>query len=256
MFAISYDSAIQVKAFADAHRITYPLLADEGSRVIGALDVLDTELEAHQAVFGVPTRPEQLGVAYPMTFIIDGAGRIERKIVEANYRLRYGASWLVHELIGGAAPDVGQPIENAATGPLAIVSVRARLDSATYFPYQRSILRVGLEIAPGWHLYAPDTAGGYAGVAIDVESAPEGVRSGPIAWPPAAPFRFPGLDEPFTVYTGSVAIDVPLEFIVPRGSGLMRLEVKVRFQTCNDNECLPPNEIRLSLSVPEAPVPS
>lgn len=256
MFAISYDSPIHVKAFADAHRISYPLLADEGSRVIRALGVLDTELEAHQAVFGVPTRPEQLGVAYPMTFILDGAGRVERKIVEANYRLRYSASWLVHELIGGTARDIGRPIESAASGPLAIVSGRARLDAPAYFPYQRSILHVGLSISPGWHVYAPGSPGGYAELAIDVESAPEGVRSGPIAWPPPAPFRFGGLDEPFAVYTGTVAVDVPLEFIVPRGSGSIRLQVGLTFQTCNDGECLPPNAMSLSLSVPEAPVPS
>lgn len=255
-FAISYDSPVHVKAFADAHGIGYPLLADEGSRVIRALGVLDTDLEAHQAVFGVPTRPEQLGVAYPMTFVLDAAGRVERKIVEANYRLRYGAGWLLHELAGGSAGDVPPAIESSAVGPLAIVAARAALDSPTYFAYQRLLLRVDLTIAPGWHVYAADTGGGYTGLAVGIRSTPEGVRPGPIVWPAATPFRIADLPEPFMVHEGTVTATLPLDFTIPRGSGVVRLELVVRFQTCNESECLPPNAIDLSLNVPEAPVPA
>ena len=48
---------------------------------------------------------------------------------------------------------------------------------------------------------------------------------------------------------------IPLEFTIPRNSGVARLEIAVRFQTCSASECLPPNAIALTLAVPEAPVP-
>ncbi len=245
-----------MKAFAEAHRIAYRLLADEGSRVISELGVLDEDLEAHQATFGVPTRPEQRGVAYPMTFILDKDGRVERKIVERNYRLRYGANWLLQELLGVSNEVPVQRVEAEAADPHAIVSARAWLDSPTYFPYQRLGLRLDLAIAAGWHVYAPDTADGYTGLAVELHSAPDGVQPGPIAWPAARPFRIEGLDESFVVYEGMVTIALPLEFTIPRNSGAARIDIGIRFQACNATECLPPSAIPLALLVDEALVPA
>ena len=255
VFAISYDRPADLKGFADAHHVDYSLLADEGSRVIRALGVLDHDLAAHHAAFGGSTRPEQLGVAYPMTFVLDWTGRVERKIVEANYRLRNGGHWLVEELLGKAADERGPRVEATATGPLAIVSGRAWLDSRSYFPYQRLGLHLELSVAPGWHVYGPAMPVGYTALGIDIESGPEGVQMGPVAWPEPTPFRIPGLDEEFSVYEGAVAITMPLDFTIPRNSGVVRLEIAVHFQTCSVSECLPPNEISLTLAVPEAPVP-
>src|SRR2546425_12571385 len=104
VFAITYDRQVDLKAFADKQGVDYPILSDEGSRVIRELGILDEDLEVHHARFGVPTRPEQHGVAYPMTFVLDETGRIERKIVEENYRSRYGGGFACAELTGTAAP--------------------------------------------------------------------------------------------------------------------------------------------------------
>jgi hypothetical protein len=253
VFELSYDPPDAVRAFARSHHIEYPLLSDVGSRVIRELGILDEDLEAHHAVFGVPTRPEQLGVAYPMTFVLDEIGRVERKLVEENYRLRYGGNWLVHELLGEAEPVAR--LETRTTGPLAIVSGGAWLDSSSYFAYQRLGLHLELTIAPGWHVYGPEVPPGYTGLAISIQSVPEGVRRGPITWPTPTPLHVQGLDEEFSVYKGTIEVLAPLEFTLPRNSGVVRLEMSVAFQTCNATECLPPNAISLSLDVPEAAAP-
>ncbi len=250
---MSYDPPDAVRAFADSHRIEYPVLSDVGSQVIRELRILDQDLEAHQAVFGVPTRPEQLGVAYPMTFILDASGRVERKLVEENYRLRYGGDWLVQELLG--EPASPPTLEARATGPLATVAGRFWIDSTTYFPYQRRSAQLELSIGPGWHVYGPVVPPGYTGLHVAVQSVPEGVRAGAPEWPPTSPFHIEGLDEEFAVYEGTIAIVVPLEFILPRGSGVARVEIRVTFQTCSATECLPPNAIELVLEVAEAPIP-
>jgi len=253
VFAVSYDPPDAVRAFAQSHRIEFPLLADVGSRVIRELGILDEDLEAHHAVFGVPTRVEQQGVPYPMTFVLDETGRVARKLVEDNYRLRYGGRWLVQELLGQTEPAAR--LEAQTTGPLAIVSGRAWLDSPTYFAYQRLGLHLELVIAPSWHIYGPDVSPGYTPLSVSIQSAPEGVHRGHLTWPPPAPFRIQGLNEEFLVYEGTIEVVMPLEFTVPRNSGLVRLEISVSFQTCNATECLPPNAISLSLEVPEATAP-
>src|SRR5206468_2165023 len=141
LFAISYDRPADLRAFADGHGITYPLLGDEGSRVIRALGVLDEDLEAHHAVFGVPTRPEQQGVAYPMTFVLDERGRVARKIVEENYRVRSSSGWLVADVANAPADGSGPKLE--ATAGASMVTARMRLDASAYFAFQR--LRLELE---------------------------------------------------------------------------------------------------------------
>ncbi len=248
---MSYDPSAALRTFADGHGITYPLLGDEGSRVFRALGVLDLDLAAHHAVFGVPTRPEQQGVAYPMTFVLDANGRVERKIVEENYRVRSSSGWLLADVANAPSDGSGPTLE--ATGSASMVAARARLDAPAYFAFQRLRLELELVVAPGWHIYGPQVPPGYTGVSIDVSSAPEGVRLGPVAWPKTHPFRVSGLEEDFAVYEGTISVGVPLEFRVPRNSGTVKVEIAIRFQTCSETECLPPNAIALSLAVPETP---
>ena len=254
VFAITYDRQVDLKAFADKQGVDYPILSDEGSRVIRELGILDEDLEVHHARFAVPTRPEQHGVAYPMTFVLDEAGRIERKIVEENYRSRYGGRFLLEELTRGPAARNTRGTETSTTASQAIVSARAWLDAPTYFAYQRLRLHVEVTIQPGWHVYGPEVPPGYRGLRIELQSAPPGVRSGRPRWPDARPFRIAGLDEQFSVYEGTVEITDPVDFVVNRGSGPVRLEISLGFQVCSDTECLPPTSLSLSLTAPETPV--
>lgn len=254
VFAITYDQQGELKTFAEKHGIDYPLLSDEGSRVIRELGILDEHLEVHHARFGVPTRAEQHGVAYPMTFVLGESGRVERKIVEEHYRSRYGGSWLLEELTGVPAAVRAPPAE-APRASNGVAAARAWLDSPTYFAYQRLGLHVELTIDPGWHVYGPVVPPGYTGLRIETQSEPTGVQLGTPRWPETKPFRVEGLDEQFAVYEGSVGIAVPADFIVNRGSGPVRLEIVLRFQVCSERECLPPTSLALTLTVPEAPVP-
>ena len=225
--------------------------------MIRELGILDTDLVAHHDAFGVPTRDDQHGVAYPMLFVLDAQGVVERKIVEESYRVRSGGQRLLAELTGVTPPlPADAPSATAAQrGPSAsdVLTLRAWVDSPTYYAYQRIGLHLELAIAPGWHLYAPSVPGGYQGLALTVRSEPAGARLGPIAWPAAHPFEVSGLDEELPVYTGTVRLIAPLEVIIARGSGEARIDLEVRSQACTANECLPPATLRASLRLPEAP---
>ena len=219
--------------------------------MIEQLGLLDTEVEAHHATFGIKTRDDQRGVPFPVTYVLDGNGTVVRSIAEENYRVRAGGRRLLAELLGasGAAPADAP----AATAHEAVVSTTVRLDSPTYYAYQRLGLQIELAVAPGWHIYGPTTPDGYTPLAVAVTSEPEGARLGPISWPAATPFRVAGLAEDFAVYDGTLRLDVPVEFIIQRGSGTARLDVTIAFQACSATECFAPSTISVSLNVPEAP---
>jgi len=116
-------------------------------------------------------------------------------------------------------------------------------------------LHVEVTVRPGRHVYGPEVPPGYTALRIGVQSVPPGVHSGRPRWPNAKPFRVEGLDEEFSVYEGTVQISDPVDFVVNRGSGPVRLEISLGFQVCSDTECSPPASLSLSLTVPEAPVP-
>jgi DsbC/DsbD-like thiol-disulfide interchange protein len=238
--------------FARKHAIAFPLLSDEGSIQIKALGVLDLHLDEHHANFGGTTRDDQRGVAYPIAFVLDTNGRVESKFAETNYRTRNGAQWLLRLLTGETVASAGV----AASARSDVVAAVVRLDAAGYFAYQRLGLHVRLEIEPGWHVYGPTAPDGFAPVSIQLANAPAGLSLGEIRWPPTKPFRIEGLAERFEVYGGALALDIPMHFVLNRGSGNARFDVRIEFQACSATECRPPSALVTSFDVPEEAVPA
>ncbi len=249
MFAISYDGVRMLGDFSTKHGMTFPLLSDEGSRAITELGLLDRDLDAHHEVFGVTTRDDQRGVAYPVTFVLDETGVVERKSIEENYRIRHGGTLLLGSLTGAHPPDRGLE----ATARSAVLSVRVSLDSPAYFAYRRQGLAIALGIQPSWHVYGPQVPDAYTGLHVNVRSRPGGLRTGEIRWPGTSSFQMEGSDERFEIYEGAVDLLVPVIFLIDRGTGPVELDVEIEFQACSASECLPPSVLQRSLTVPEAP---
>ncbi len=230
----------------------FPLLSDEGSTQIKALGMLDLDLEEHHANFGVTTRDDQRGVAYPMTFVLDANGRVESKFAETNYRTRNGAQWLLRLLTGESVASAGV----AARANSDVITAVMRLDAAGYFAYQRLGLHVRLETAPGWHVYGPTAPDGYTPLSIQLANAPTGLSLGEFQWPPTRQFRVEGLTERFEVYEGALALDIPIHFVINRGSGNAHFDVHVKLQACSATECHPPSALVTSFDVPEEAAPA
>ncbi len=250
LFAISYDSVDALAAFAAKHGITFPLLADEGSRIIRDLGMLDEDLDRHHAEFGRPVRDEQRGVAYPAVFLLDRDGTVIDKRVHPKYRIRDTGTGLLEAALGIAAPRHG-PEDAAGEGP---VRVRAYFDSPTYRPYQQLQLTVELTVREGWHVYAAPVPAGY--VALGVEVAPlQGVAMGAPVWPEGHRFHVAGLDEEFLVLDGTIRGRIPVTFAIQAGGGDLCLDVAVHYQACSAQECMAPETVGLSLLVREAPFP-
>lgn len=227
LFAVSYDPVDALAAFAARHGITYPLLSDEGSRVIRALGLLDERAEPHR-----------FGIAYPGTFTLDEHGRVAAKHFEQSHRVRPAPASVLERLPAGA----GTPAVAAATERDG-VRVTAWLGQATYRPWQLLHLHVTLDVAAGLHVHGAPVPDGYTALAVELSG--DGVEAGPASLPVPHPFRVMGLDEAFLVHEEWVEAVVP--FHVTQLRETLEVGVRVSFQVCSETLCHPPQEIRLTL---------
>jgi uncharacterized protein YbaR (Trm112 family) len=236
-----------LREFATARGIGFPLLADEGSRVITDLGLLDRDLAAHHAAFGIPTRDSQMGVAYPAIFVLDEAGRIVAKTIKENYRAREGVPKLLDETLGVTLSPAG-PQQTAEGGPVRVTVV---VDSPEYVRYQETRLHVIFEVDSGWHVYGHPTPDGYTAVGVDLEKIPE-VPVKPLERPPTRPFRVEEVDEEFQVHEGKFELRLPFAVNVSQGHGGVDFKVAVHYQACSETECLPPAVLRFQFRLDEA----
>ena len=94
---ISYDSGETLKGFARRSKITFPLLADHGSRTIDAYGIRNPD---------VPERYQ--GVAYHATFILDQQGIIRSKLFQLSYQERPAVENLAQGAERGAGNKSGR----------------------------------------------------------------------------------------------------------------------------------------------------
>ena len=75
MAGISYDSTEVLSRFAKRSAITFPLLSDEGSKVIDA--------------FGIRNKARTDGLPHPGTYVLDSDGKVVAKLLFEGYRQRH-----------------------------------------------------------------------------------------------------------------------------------------------------------------------
>lgn len=237
LFAVSYDAVDVLQGFAGRYGITYPLLSDEGSGVMRSLGILNEDAP-----------PPVAGIPHPGVFVLDEDGRVAQKVFYPSYRERDTGAGLLEHALGIAAPTHGPAAQSAAEA----VQVRAWLDRDTYAWGQRLWLSVDLEIAPGHHVYAPPTPGGYHPLTVTIDPI-ERVVFGAPRMPSGQPFRMEAFDEDFLVYEGTVRVELPISFMVV-DAGTLTLNIHVGLQACTDSVCLLPATVDLALSADEVPL--
>ena len=227
--------------FAVAHGVTFPLLSDEGSKVIRELGMLDEQVYEHHAAFGVTDRNDRFwGVPYPGEFLLDERGLVTQKRFQKNYRERETSQTILEQGFGMEASSHGPEARGEAGG----VAVRAFLDAEQYRIYQRLRVNVEVVVPSGWHVYGLPIPDGY--VPLSVAVAPiEGLEVGELVLPTPHPFRVEGLEEQFFVYDNKVVVAVPIVFT--KNVGDQTLHVEVRFQACSSDQCQRPIGVRLDL---------
>ena len=249
LIAISYDSQEVLRDFAATRGIDFPLLSDEGSRVVTELGLLDRELEAHHAAFGIKTGEHQQGVAYPAVFVLDESGAVTQKRIQENYRARESARQLLEAVTGSATLETSGNVQERDT---VHVRARAYTDSDRYVRWEKTRLHVELDVDPGWHVYGRPISKGYAPLLVEIDPE-EGLVVGEPEYPQVRPFRVDGLDEEFNVYEGRLQVLLPFAFNVSAETGERTLKVSISWQACSESECLMPVMNRVQIALQEAP---
>ena len=236
LMAVSYDSAEVLAAFAEHHGIRYPLLSDEGSRVIREYGILNTLVQPDEDVYGIP---------FPGVYLVGEDGRVQDKLFHRLYQERDTASHLLR-LLGGDVPAYDNV--PAMTADVDDISVSVQLATPDLKFMQRTELLVTLDLPSALHVNARPLPDGYIPLTVSV-TAPEGVHAGDPEYPPGDPFHVDGIDDELNVHTGLVQVVVPLRSDLREGDPVT-LEVEVRLQACNEQECFLPHTVRMQITAP------
>lgn len=138
--------------------------------------------------------------------------------------------------LGIAAPANSQtPSGKEVLAPTAYVS---------YDPVARGMsfqVAVALKIRPGFHVNARQVSADYL-IPTDLRAeVPLGFKMSDVVYPKGTlqTFSF-AKDKPLNVYTDSVTIKLPLTVLPNAPLGAQQLPMKLRYQACSTEVCLPP----------------
>ncbi|GAB4135842.1 MAG: hypothetical protein Tsb009_02600 [Planctomycetaceae bacterium] len=135
----------------------------------------------------------------------------------------------------------------------AIVTAKAFL-SVDKLPSGRSCrIVLFLNIAKGWHINAnPPQPKTSIPTTFSLVSR-QGVKLTNVKYPKGKKIKLPEFDEASHVYDGVVAIYGTLQVPNLDTVQITNVELRIRYQACNDTVCRPPKTIRLKGALPVAP---
>jgi len=237
--AISYDSQATLKAFADQHGITFPLLSDAGSVVIKRYGLLNAEAEGRTA-----------GIPHPGTFILDTRGRVVSRSFEQAYQERASAA----SLVAGRTPGpAGTTVETLH------VTIATSASDDLIAPGTRFSLFIDVAPKAKTHVYSPDQKT-YIPVALTLAPGDMIKPHAPV-FPASESYLFKPLNEQQRVYSKPFRIvqDVTVP-VTPatreraRAGGTLTIEGTLHYQACDDLVCYRPVDVPLTWAVKLQPL--
>ena len=128
--------------------------------------------------------------------------------------------------------NVEKPMPNLSKGDIFDAVLRAKIDA-------------------GWHLYALDKIeGGPFPTRISVvENSP--FELGKIGAPPPIESEDSAFGATTKFYENAVEFGLPLKVAEDFDKNSTKLKIKVRFQVCNDEMCLPPSNLIVESGTPQ-----
>jgi AhpC/TSA family/Disulphide bond corrector protein DsbC len=244
--SITYDSRDVLQRFAGAYNIEYPMLSDEGSKVIRAFRILNTNIpEDHPMLYGIP---------FPGDYLIAPNGTVRDKLFLPSYEHRPSASQIAMRQATDAEP-------NSVQIKTDVLSAKISLSADRCFPGQELGVALDVHLEPGWHVYGDPLPKNYQAIALQFEGPLVGEYS--MKMPAARPILLKALNETLPVYEdelhamGKLGIrwspPIPAKFLEPLGPpikpGLHQIDGAFRFQACSDDVCEMPQTIKFQLAL-------
>ena len=112
-----------------------------------------------------------------------------------------------------------------------------------------AVARLEVTIAGGWHINANPASPDYMIPTVVKAEAAGGVSAGAPRYPAARKLKVAFDESDIAAWSGAVAIEVPLEAAADAATGARSLAGTLRFQSCNDQVCLPPATVSFSIPV-------
>lgn len=101
-------------------------------------------------------------------------------------------------------------------------------------------IAVVMKIRPGFHVNAREKSAEYL-IATDLKSnLPAGFSAGEVAYPKGKLEKFVFSKTPLNVYQDTVILKMPLTVLATAPTGEQHIALKLRYQACSQEICLPP----------------
>jgi AhpC/TSA family/Thiol:disulfide interchange protein DsbD, N-terminal len=252
--SITYDSGDVLKRFAQAYRIDYPMLSDEGSKVIRAFGILNTNIPAdHPMLYGIP---------FPGDYLIAPDGIVRDKVFLPSYEHRPSATQI-------AMRHGDDARTNSVQIKTDVLRATVSLSADKCFPGQELGVTLEVSIEPGWHIYGAPVPKTYQATVLEFEGILIGDYS--LDMPPAKPVLLQALGETLQVYEGEIRArgklgvkwspPIPAKFLQSLGPpiepGPHHIQGSFRFQACSDRVCEAPETVKFQLPLTiEAGIPA
>jgi hypothetical protein len=226
--AVSYDSPMILKDFAGRHKIEFPLLADQDSKVIRSFNVLNAQADGMTK-----------GMAYPGFVYIDAQGIIREMYFEAKYTDRFTAN----NVMGKLFPELAEEVRENVEAPHLQLTL-AQSDR-TVVSGNRVTLATEIELPPGVHVYSPGVTG-YKPIQL-VLHPPGKIELSPVNYPSPKVLYLEAIKEQVPVFEGKFRItqDVTLPFS-KAGDGFravfsadkkISITGELLYQACDETTC-------------------
>jgi len=250
LYAISYDEVAALSDFARHHGITYPLLSDQGSKVIDLFGIRNHFVTEEQIPY--------YGIPFPGTYLVDEKGIITETFFYRNLAQRTSAEAVIDSALGKILLAEEEPQASGGDEDIQITVTYHGGGGKLKTGLVREII-VRFDLAPGVHIYGEPVPTGMMATKIQV-TGPPGLHTGEVVAPPTHPMTLPSLDLELQVWEGQVDFSIPV-YVDDRIVGLMGdlpdeevpIQVKVHYQGCDDQACRIPQKETLTVKVPIAP---
>lgn len=253
LYAISYDDQEVLSEFSNRQKIPYSLLSDIDSDVIREFGILNDQIEGDPLMMGIP---------FPGTYVTDENGVVVAKFFHDSYKKRDSPEFLIDAALGRI--DFQDEPPQATTGDEEIglsATIRGGKGSLRQGILRQLIVR--FELAEGLHIYGDPVPEGMIATSIEISPQPGLVVLDRVE-PPSRPLHLKEMDIELQVWSGTVDFVIPFyptgemaSETRPLDMASTSLEIKVRYQACNDETCLLPRtenfEIELPLDVIDVP---
>ncbi len=117
-------------------------------------------------------------------------------------------------------------------------------------------IAVVLKIRPGFHINAREKSEDYL-IATDLlAEVPAGFKSGEVSYPKGELHSFTFSKKPLNVYQNTITLRLPVTALTNASLGAQHIPLKLRYQACSTEICLPPVTLDLDAAFNVAATPS